>query len=120
MERVHKKGKPARRRLAAAHAVALRLRYSYAALVFRIQSMVKRMPRKYWVSAALFGLAAGVAVASVVSFLDWQANPSGIFHDDSGTNWRFVRETWFSWFAPVAPAVFAASVPVLYWLAKRT
>ena len=74
---------------------------------------------RYWVSAILFGGAVGIIVASVISFLDWRLNPSGIFHSDLGTNWRFVWDTWISWFVPVFVVGSAVSVPVLFWLSKR-
>ena len=75
--------------------------------------------RKYSVYAILFGATVGLIVASVISFLDWRLNPSGIFHSDLGTNWRFVWVTWISWFIPVFVAGSVLSVPVLIWLSRR-
>ncbi len=77
------------------------------------------MSQKYWVYAVLLGATVGFIVASVISFLDWQLNPGGIFHSDLGTNWRFVWDTWISWFIPVFLVGSAVSVPVLFWLSKR-
>ncbi len=77
------------------------------------------MSRNHWICAMLIGATAGLFVASVVSFLDWQLNPSGIFHSDLGTNWRIVWETWISWFVPVFVIGSAVSVPVLFWFSKR-
>ena len=77
------------------------------------------MPHKYWVYAILLGVTVGLVVASVVSFLDWRLNPSGIFHSALGTNWQFVRDTWISWFLPVWAACSAVSVPAFFWWSKR-
>ena len=77
--------------------------------------------RKNAVKAIFFGVALGLFVASLMTFLDWRENPSGIFHGDNGTNWVFVRETFSSWFSPVAvPAsIFALSGVFLFAWAKR-
>ncbi len=77
------------------------------------------MSQKYWVYAVLLGTTVGFIVASVISFLDWQLNPSGIFHSDLGANWQFVWDTWISWFIPILLVGSAVSVPVLFWLSKR-
>ena len=77
------------------------------------------MSRNRWIYAVLIGASAGLFVASIISFLDWRLNPSGIFHSDLGTNWRFVWETWISWFIPVFVIGSAVSVPVLFWFSKR-
>ncbi len=77
------------------------------------------MSQKYWVYAILLGATVGFIVASVMSFLDWRLNPSGIFHSDLGTNWRFVWDTWISWFIPVFVVGSAVFVPAVLWLSKR-
>lgn len=77
------------------------------------------MPHKYWAYAILLGVTAGFIVASVMSFLDWSLNPSGIYHSDIGTNWQFVWDTWISWFMPACAAGSAVSVPALTWWSKR-
>ena len=63
------------------------------------------------------GAAVGV-LASLMSFLDWQKNPSGIFHNELGTNWRFVFETAISWFVPVAILASIISVAVFLWRSR--
>lgn len=54
--------------------------------------------------AIIFGSITTVIIATLLSgtvtFLDWRANPSGIFHDESGTHWKVVFETFGSWFKP--------------------
>ena len=66
----------------------------------------------------LAGLCAGVLAAVVMSFLDWRRNPSGLFHDEHGTNWPIVAETAFSWFWPVALFVFVAACAAHYLLTR--
>ena len=62
------------------------------------------MSARCWVSALAVSVAAGTLVAVVMTFLDWQLNPGGIFHDELGTRWTVVAETAASWFFPVASA----------------
>ena len=57
------------------------------------------------------GVGTGILIASTMSFLDWRANPGGIFHDASGTHWNIVWETAVSWLLPVA-----ATTTMLMWL----
>ena len=71
------------------------------------------MSKQYWVYAILLGVTVGFIVASVMSFLGWRLNPSGIYHSDLGTNWRFVWDTWISWFMPVFVVGSAVSIPAL-------
>ncbi len=78
------------------------------------------MTKKYWVYALLLGVTVGFIVASVMSFLDWRLNPSGIFHSDLGTDWRVVWDTWISWFIPVFVVGSTVSVPAFFWLSKRS
>lgn len=59
------------------------------------------------------GIAAGVAVAAIMTFLDWRLNPGGVFHDEAGTHWRAVWQTLISWFLPVALVVTAFAWLVL-------
>lgn len=55
-----------------------------------------------WVIGACVGGAAGVAVASTMTLLEWRLNPGGIFHLGDKTDWAIVQETALSWFVPVA------------------
>ena len=41
-------------------------------------------------------------LASLMSFLDWRANPAGLFHGEQGTNWSVVGETAWTWWWPSA------------------
>ncbi|MEM6514373.1 MAG: hypothetical protein AAF660_15285, partial [Pseudomonadota bacterium] len=54
--------------------------------------------------AARFALLASgfvaVALATLMSAWNWIDNPSGIFQNDSGTNWSFLFDTFISWFLP--------------------
>ena len=78
------------------------------------------MSKKHWAYAILLGVTVGFMVASVMSYLGWRLNPSGIYHSDLGTNWRFVWDTWISWFLPVSVVASVVSVPALLWLSKRS
>ena len=77
------------------------------------------MNPRVWKLSALLGFLVGLSVAGVMSFIAWQHNPQGIFHDELGTNWDFVFDTALSWFVPVAPIMFALSVVVLSWIYRR-
>ena len=72
-----------------------------------------------WISGILSSALVGVLVASVMSFLDWRLNPSGIFHGDHGTSWGVVWETWVSWFIPVAVWFGVVALPAFLWRARR-
>lgn len=47
-----------------------------------------------------WGLAVALVVALGVTLLEWYENPGGIFRGDTGTQWHYVWETAWSWFAP--------------------
>ena len=52
------------------------------------------------VVAILIGLAIASVVTVYITIWEWLENPSGIFHDQYGTNWAFVYDTASSWFVP--------------------
>ena len=60
-------------------------------------------------------MCAGLLVSVWMTVLDWRLNPSGLFHNDQGTNWDIVLETALSWFWPVALPVLLATVIVHSW-----
>ncbi|GAB5500760.1 MAG: hypothetical protein PsegKO_30710 [Pseudohongiellaceae bacterium] len=67
--------------------------------------------KKFWI----FGPAMGVAIAALLTLIftlwNWVENPGGIFHDASGTHWRFVYDTAASWFLPtLIPVTIAAAL----------
>lgn len=72
-----------------------------------------------WIVGAGLGVATGLLVASAMSFVDWRMNSGGIFHNEQGTNWLFVRETWVSWFIPVVLSASAVLAPLVAWRARR-
>jgi len=41
-----------------------------------------------------------VLITVVVCLQEWIENPGGIFRDERGTRWHFVRDTAVSWFVP--------------------
>ena len=73
------------------------------------------MRNSSWIIGLMIGVATGMLVASIMAAVDWWANPAGVFHGGQGTNWSFVWETWFSWFAPVFLFAGLVSFAVLSW-----
>ncbi|MEM1205608.1 MAG: hypothetical protein AAGN66_20425 [Acidobacteriota bacterium] len=63
--------------------------------------------------AFFIALQIATALASVMTFLDWRKNPSGLFQGDGGTHWGVVAETWWSWFWPSAIVVGIAALVIL-------
>jgi hypothetical protein len=76
------------------------------------------MRSRSWIIGTVFGLLAGFLVAIPMTVLDWHLNPSGVFHDETGTHWTVVAETAISWFWPVAVLVLAITVLLLAWLSR--
>jgi hypothetical protein len=54
-----------------------------------------------------------------MTFLDWRENPAGLFHDQSGTDWRVVLETAVSWFVPVALVTIFPAFIVFSFVARK-
>ena len=77
---------------------------------------------RVWLRSTAAAIAAGVLVASVMSYRDWRLNPGDVFRGPDGTDWGVVWDTFASWMWPVALAVGVATVTVLYVVAllKRT
>lgn len=63
-------------------------------------------------------MVAGLVIGISMTALDWRLNPSGMFHNDQGTNWTIVAETAFSWFWPVALLAFVTTVVVHSWISR--
>ena len=76
------------------------------------------MIARSWYLGAIVGFVAGLLVSVPVTISDWRRNPSGLFHDDQGTNWAIVTETAFSWFWPVALFAFVATALCHSWLLR--
>jgi len=72
-----------------------------------------------WKLILLDGVAVGLAVAVIMTYLDWRTNPGGIFLNVDGTNWRVVMETALSWFIPTAAIVSALSALRLFIKSRR-
>jgi hypothetical protein len=77
------------------------------------------MSQRRWVYAVALGAMVGLLTASVMAFIDWRLNPSGIFHSELGTNWRLVWDTWLSWFVPIFVVVSAATALGFLLLSRR-
>lgn len=69
----------------------------------------------------VFGAVVAVAVTVFVTTWEWLENPGGIFRDEAGTNWRFIRDTAISWLLPtfVYSAAIGAAVSVGYFGVRR-
>jgi hypothetical protein len=52
------------------------------------------------VRSAYFSVGVSAVVTAIATEWDWLKNPSGIFHDESGTHWSIVFDTAVSWFIP--------------------
>jgi hypothetical protein len=54
-----------------------------------------------------------------MTIANWRLNPSGIFHDEQGTDWTIVAETALSWFWPVALVTLVTTVIVHSWVSRN-
>ena len=52
------------------------------------------------VRSAYFSLGVSATVTAIATEWEWLKNPSGIFHDETGTHWQLVFDTAVSWFVP--------------------
>jgi hypothetical protein len=68
--------------------------------------------------SAGFGLLVGVIVSAAMTRVDWKLNPSGLFHNEHGTQWAVVTETAVSWLLPVSLATCLTTAIVLYSVGK--
>lgn len=80
---------------------------------------MKPLRPRSWIVGGAGAVVLGFAVAAYFSIVDWRFNPGDIFHDDSGTRWAVVLETFVSWFLPVALIAFVPVTALHYWLAPR-
>ena len=76
------------------------------------------MQRRSWILGGVGGLLAGLLVAVPLTIADWRLNPTGIFHDEDGTDWAVVAETALSWFWPVALIALIVTVAAHAWLSR--
>lgn len=67
---------------------------------------------------AIAGLVVGLVVSVSMTIADWRLNPSGIFHNEDGTDWAVVFETAASWFWPVSLAAFVLAVVIHYCVSR--
>ena len=77
------------------------------------------MNYRQWIFGAGFGIAVGLLIASVMTFIDWHINPGELFHGVEGTNWAIVLETASSWFFPVAAIALAITWAVVYLRTRK-
>lgn len=68
------------------------------------------------VIGATIGFVVGLLVSISMTIADWRINPSGLFHNQHGTDWAIVFETAFSWFWPVSLTAFLLAVVIHAWV----
>jgi len=78
-----------------------------------------RIKARSLVYGGALGALVGLLVAIPPTFLDWRANPGGIFGGPGGTNWGVVWETFFSWLWPVALYAAPVAIVVHAWITGR-
>ena len=70
-----------------------------------------------------FGISLGILFAVLISCIptaiDWYINPAELFHNQSGTNWSIIFETWFSWFLPFALLLVPMLILFHAWMNNR-
>ena len=76
------------------------------------------MRARSWYLGAIVGLTTGLLVSIPMTISDWRLNPSGLFHNEQGTDWAIVTETAFSWFWPVALVALVATVIIHSWISR--
>ncbi len=76
------------------------------------------MRARSWYFGAIVGLLTGFLVSVSMTFADWRLNPSGIFHNEQGTDWAIVTETALSWFWPVALVSVVATAFIHAWISS--
>ena len=60
------------------------------------------MPKRKWILGLLISFGVSLLISAAITYNDWCLNPGGIFQNEqSGTQWAFVWETFFSWFFPL-------------------
>lgn len=60
--------------------------------------------------------------AIILTYVDWQKNPAGLFHSAEGTDWSIVWETFASWFVPLffgLIAVLGFAAYIVYLIKKK-
>ena len=81
------------------------------------------MKLKHWLYGILVGVLASALISGIMAYENWRLNPSGIFYnEESGTNWAFVWDTFFSWFWPLLPVLVIMSLLVMMlsvWIKRR-
>ena len=78
-----------------------------------------RISRNVLLTGLMIGVGLGVLVAGSMTFVDWQANPGGVFQGPEGTRWGPVLETFWSWWWPIALAVAPVAALVQGFLEGR-
>lgn len=63
--------------------------------------MVVKFNLLQFLKGFIWAFVVALVVACVMTWLDWKANPSELFHDANGTHWDVVIQTLRSWQFPL-------------------
>ena len=79
------------------------------------------LKKNFWVFGLTIGFLSAFVITLVITIWEWLENPSGIFHNEDGTNWSFVYDTAISWFVPtfIQISIISATLHIIVTLIKR-
>lgn len=75
--------------------------------------------KKTLLKGLAIGFITSLLVSSIMTFVDWQKNPSGIFHSSRGTDWGIVWDTFTSWFLPLTVLIIPAFAVIAFLIARK-
>ena len=78
-----------------------------------------KITQKSLTSGLAWALLLALIGAAVPTFLDWQANPAGVFRGEDGTNWGAVIETIWTWYWPLFLLIVPITVLIHAWRSGR-
>ncbi len=77
--------------------------------------ILKKRIKKLLLASLTIGSTSAFILTLIITIWEWIENPSGIFHNENGTNWSFVYDTAISWFVPTFVNVTVISA-IIYFL----
>jgi len=77
--------------------------------------ILKKRIKKLLLTSLTIGSTSAFILTLIITIWEWIENPSGIFHNENGTNWSFVYDTAISWFVPTFVNVTVISA-IIYFL----
>lgn len=81
----------------------------------------KNIIKHFWSFGIVIGVLSAFVLTLIITVWEWIENPSGIFHDQTGTNWSFVYDTAISWFIPtfIQVSIISAVVHIIFSIFNR-